>query len=202
MILFLRTFVSVERQPRNPVRTFRSNDTVPCLAKAESVADAVVVNFHERFPLVANLALDSRTGRDDLVARLSCNPVVVRAPVEMQLSVRLIIRRHRSGSRVGALGKRLATRDIAVGSRLRSPEVVGPLVMRELCELVFGHVQGLFYAVWAFEELRGDTRAVGGHACDELDEPGYCGKGHEKEQNLCNDVNDGSECRNFGQWLQ
>lgn len=154
-------------QTFNPLSTLRSHGLVAALAQAKRVSNSIAVNFHRRLTLVPSLAFYSGASLYNAIACILCNPMVVSSPVEEELCMRSVVRR----LRVCVSGATFAGRilDSCAEGRGYTPEFVRPLVVCELREFVFGHVEGLPDSVLALQELRSNAGAGVGHAGDELD---------------------------------
>lgn len=74
--MYLSTYV-INSEAQNPVRTFVRNNAISALAQTKSMPNAVSVNFHQRLHFIANLAINPGASRDDLVASLLCNPMII-----------------------------------------------------------------------------------------------------------------------------
>ena len=71
----------------NPVCTLLRHYLVPRFTQAEGVPNTVAINLHDWLALIPVFAFSPRTSGDDLVACVLRDPVIVGAPVEMELGV-------------------------------------------------------------------------------------------------------------------
>lgn len=68
----------------NPLRTLLRNNPIPTLTQTKRMPNPIPINLHNGLPLIPHLPVNPRACRNDPVARLPRNPVVVRTPVEKQ----------------------------------------------------------------------------------------------------------------------